>query len=442
MPNTPAWGRGPWPTTSARRFPTEQNCRSAKFIAILRAGSASHPRPGCCSAPAAPRGGTRVGSRIDRERFDKVAGAMPPLHFSLRSLRVARRHRREADALLFSARVSCSEAACGAGVSPSIQAVNALRGCSATEPNSVLPERIVQRGSQPMEPFFFRPLPYWKRAVDIVGAVLFLWVASPLYLLIAVLIKLTSGGPVLFRQIRVGLGGRRFSMYKFRTMVEDAETLKDGLQDRNEQDGPVFKIRNDPHVTRLGRFLRKFSLDEFPRDVERARRRHVVGWSPAAFARGSGQLRAVATRPAVRHARPDLFLASQWTIEAVVHAVDADGLALRFPAFALGRCQTLGGDRSGDHSWPRCVLKGCAYDYHDRCSRPSDRRTSAGAGRMPVRATAQRVGSRVRSGTIFPRKIRHQRTGLEAVGDADRRNCGLGAEPRVWIGEPEIGQES
>ena len=122
----------------------------------------------------------------------------------------------------------------------------------------------MQRGSQPMEPFFFRPLPYWKRAVDIVGAVLFLSVASPLYLLIAVLIKLTSGGPVLFRQIRVGLGGRRFSMYKFRTMVEDAETLKDGLQDRNEQDGPVFKIRNDPRVTRLGRFLRKFSLDEFP----------------------------------------------------------------------------------------------------------------------------------------------------------------------------------
>jgi lipopolysaccharide/colanic/teichoic acid biosynthesis glycosyltransferase len=125
-------------------------------------------------------------------------------------------------------------------------------------------EALESGATQAMEPFFFRSLPLWKRAADIAGAGLFLLLHSPLYLLIAVLIKLTSRGPVLFRQTRVGLGGRHFSMYKFRTMVENAEALKDTLQHRNEQEGPVFKIRNDPRVTPLGRFLRKFSLDEFP----------------------------------------------------------------------------------------------------------------------------------------------------------------------------------
>ncbi len=115
-----------------------------------------------------------------------------------------------------------------------------------------------------MEPFFIRPLPLWKRAVDIVGAVLFLTIHTPLYLTVAILIRTTLRGPVFFRQTRVGLGGRRFTMYKYRTMVENAENLKNELQPRNEQEGPVFKIRNDPRVTALGRFLRKFSLDEFP----------------------------------------------------------------------------------------------------------------------------------------------------------------------------------
>ena len=103
-----------------------------------------------------------------------------------------------------------------------------------------------------------------KRGLDIVFSALFLASFSWLYLGIAAMIKLTSKGPVLFRQERVGRNGRRFTFYKFRSMVLDADRRKAELQHLNEMDGPVFKIKNDPRVTRVGRFLRKFSLDELP----------------------------------------------------------------------------------------------------------------------------------------------------------------------------------
>jgi exopolysaccharide biosynthesis polyprenyl glycosylphosphotransferase len=103
-----------------------------------------------------------------------------------------------------------------------------------------------------------------KKLLDFFGAlVLLLMVAVPLTL-IAVLIKLTSKGPVLFRQQRSGLNGRPFMIYKFRTMVTNAEQLKHELASMNEMTGPVFKVTNDPRITPLGKFLRKFSLDEFP----------------------------------------------------------------------------------------------------------------------------------------------------------------------------------
>jgi exopolysaccharide biosynthesis polyprenyl glycosylphosphotransferase len=103
-----------------------------------------------------------------------------------------------------------------------------------------------------------------KRAMDVVFSGLFLLTFSWVYLLIAVVLKLTSRGPVLFCQERVGMNGRRFTFYKFRSMVVDAERRKSELQHLNEMDGPVFKIKNDPRITRVGRFLRKFSLDELP----------------------------------------------------------------------------------------------------------------------------------------------------------------------------------
>jgi len=103
-----------------------------------------------------------------------------------------------------------------------------------------------------------------KRAMDIVFSSLFLACFSWLYLVIAAAIKLGSRGPVIYRQERVGMNGRRFWFYKFRSMVVDAEQRKAELQHMNEMDGPVFKIKNDPRVTRIGRFLRKFSMDELP----------------------------------------------------------------------------------------------------------------------------------------------------------------------------------
>ncbi|MBT2213856.1 MULTISPECIES: sugar transferase [Actinomadura] len=87
---------------------------------------------------------------------------------------------------------------------------------------------------------------------------------SPLLLVVAFLIKTTSAGPVMFRQVRVGRGGREFTVLKFRTMVQDAESRKGALMERNENDGVLFKIRQDPRITRVGRWLRRYSLDELP----------------------------------------------------------------------------------------------------------------------------------------------------------------------------------
>lgn len=108
------------------------------------------------------------------------------------------------------------------------------------------------------------PVPVWKRTIDVLGASIGLAVLSPLFLVIAAVIKLSSPGPVIFRQMRSGRGGKPFLMYKFRTMVADAEARKVELMQFNEQDGPAFKIKNDPRTTALGRFLRKSSLDELP----------------------------------------------------------------------------------------------------------------------------------------------------------------------------------
>jgi exopolysaccharide biosynthesis polyprenyl glycosylphosphotransferase len=103
-----------------------------------------------------------------------------------------------------------------------------------------------------------------KRALDTAVAAAALVLLSPLMLLIAGLIRLTSPGPALFRQRRCGLNGREFDFYKFRSMVANAEELKASLEHLNERDAVAFKIRNDPRLTPLGRWLRKFSIDEWP----------------------------------------------------------------------------------------------------------------------------------------------------------------------------------
>jgi lipopolysaccharide/colanic/teichoic acid biosynthesis glycosyltransferase len=104
-----------------------------------------------------------------------------------------------------------------------------------------------------------------KRVVDVTGALAGLILLSPIMVLIAVLIRLESPGPVIFQQRRIGMGGNPFRFLKFRTMVADAEKRLAELESKNESScGVLFKIRDDPRVTRLGRFLRRSSLDELP----------------------------------------------------------------------------------------------------------------------------------------------------------------------------------
>jgi exopolysaccharide biosynthesis polyprenyl glycosylphosphotransferase len=103
-----------------------------------------------------------------------------------------------------------------------------------------------------------------KRFIDIAISSAALLLLSPLLFLVGILIKLDSSGPIFFRQIRLGRGGRPFTCYKFRSMRQDAEEVKPELSGLNEAEGPIFKIKDDPRVTRVGRLLRRFSFDEIP----------------------------------------------------------------------------------------------------------------------------------------------------------------------------------
>lgn len=122
----------------------------------------------------------------------------------------------------------------------------------------------VSRPPHDLQVLFVQRIPLWKRAMDIVGALVGLVVFSPLMIAAALAIKLTSPGPVIFKQKRAGLGGNPFTMYKFRTMIVGAEEIKKQLLHLNEQTGPVFKMAMDPRVTSIGRFLRRTSIDELP----------------------------------------------------------------------------------------------------------------------------------------------------------------------------------
>ncbi len=109
-----------------------------------------------------------------------------------------------------------------------------------------------------------RQLPAWKRAFDIIAASLALVVLTPLLLIVAAVVSLDSPGGPIFRQVRVGKGGRTFVCWKFRTMQRGADAMKAQLMTLNEANGHIFKMRNDPRRTRVGVFLRKTSIDELP----------------------------------------------------------------------------------------------------------------------------------------------------------------------------------
>jgi lipopolysaccharide/colanic/teichoic acid biosynthesis glycosyltransferase len=104
-----------------------------------------------------------------------------------------------------------------------------------------------------------------KRSIDLIAAAVTLLIWSPLILLVIALIKIEDGGPIFFRQTRIGLRGRPFGMWKFRSMVVNADSLKDKLLAQNQMKGGItFKMKNDPRITRIGKWMRKFSVDEVP----------------------------------------------------------------------------------------------------------------------------------------------------------------------------------
>ena len=103
-----------------------------------------------------------------------------------------------------------------------------------------------------------------KRIIDIVASFIGLILLSPLMLIVSILIKLESKGEVIFKQKRVGLNGEEFEIYKFRSMVANAEELKEKLAEENEMSGPMFKMKDDPRITKVGKFIRKTSIDELP----------------------------------------------------------------------------------------------------------------------------------------------------------------------------------
>jgi lipopolysaccharide/colanic/teichoic acid biosynthesis glycosyltransferase len=115
-----------------------------------------------------------------------------------------------------------------------------------------------------LESLFAHPTPIAKRAIDVLGSTLGLLASAPFLVFVAAIIKITSPGPILFSQEREGHGGRRFRIYKLRTMRSDAHVHQSSLRAYNEQDGPAFKMRHDPRTTWIGRFLRRTSLDELP----------------------------------------------------------------------------------------------------------------------------------------------------------------------------------
>jgi exopolysaccharide biosynthesis polyprenyl glycosylphosphotransferase len=222
----------------------------------------------------------------------------------------------------------------------------------------VTPERMTVRplGRHPvvyLEParrFGWRAVA--KRIFDVVLSVVALVVAAPVLLVSAIAIKLTSPGPVLFRQVRVGRDGEPFHVLKLRTMVPDAEERLAELLAQNESDGPLFKMRRDPRITPVGRFLRKFSIDELPQlwNVVRgdmsligprpALPREVAEWNDELFERlrvrpgitGMWQVNGRSDSGFEEYQRLDLFYVDNWSI-----LIDLGILLRTVPAVLTGR---------------------------------------------------------------------------------------------------------
>jgi hypothetical protein len=149
-------------------------------------------------------------------------------------------------------------------VRPSIPS-RAPRSAEPELVNAIVSHHGLRRnGTHHLEPALSFGLPWWKRTTDVVVAGSALLVIWPVLVAIALAIRLDSPGPAIFKQKRAGLAGRPFHIWKFRTMCDHAENKRDALLHINEQDGPAFKIKNDPRITRIGAILRQTSMDELP----------------------------------------------------------------------------------------------------------------------------------------------------------------------------------
>ncbi len=207
-----------------------------------------------------------------------------------------------------------------------------------------------------LEPILVRPVSLAKRTLDIFGSIVALALFAPFMLVAAVAVKLTSRGPVFFQQLRAGRGNQPFWMYKFRTMRVGADRLKQQLLDQNELDGPAFKIKNDPRLTPIGRFLRRTSIDELPQlwnvlkgDMS------LVGPAPPAVRR-IGRLFRLAKRTAQCQAGPDVHLAGHRPVARQLRRMDADGPELRPEPIVRQGSEDPGGHGARGHVRRRRVL--------------------------------------------------------------------------------------
>lgn len=136
---------------------------------------------------------------------------------------------------------------------------------TVNEQSSVVPEENMNDLEKGYVPPKKKPVyEFFKRFFDIVLSLIALICLSPLLLVIAILIKAEDGGKIVYKSTRLTKGGREFGMYKFRSMIPNADKLKDSLMAQNEVNGPAFKMKNDPRITKIGKFIRKTSIDELP----------------------------------------------------------------------------------------------------------------------------------------------------------------------------------
>lgn len=230
--------------------------------------------------------------------------------------------------------------------------VEVITGAACVAPSRVTVGQLGRFATLRVEPKRHGRVAHWaKRAFDVAFSGLTILVTLPLLAIIAAAIRLDSPGPVFYRQSRLGRQGRQFEIWKFRSMIIDADQLVIDLTDENSADGPLFKIRHDPRVTRVGRLLRRWSLDELPQllnvlrgDMSLVGPRPALpseadGWSPELFDRllvrpgltGPWQVSGRSDASFEEYSRLDLYYVDNWSM-----TLDLEILARTLPAIMSG----------------------------------------------------------------------------------------------------------